>query len=65
MYSEPDVIVNNVQLTGGEAMTLRVAVSCFLSDMVVNGLGDDEAGKVIAEGYIKNSESILNKMGVM
>jgi hypothetical protein len=61
---EAEIIIDGKKLTVGESMTVRVALSSFISDMQENGLGDDEIGKAIAEGYIKNGTSALKKMDI-
>lgn len=33
-------------------MTLWVALQSFYADLITDGLGDDEVGKGICEGYI-------------
>lgn len=65
MPNEAHVIINGKELNYAESMALRVAVTSFLSDMQHNGLGEDETGKAIAEGYIRNSIEILKKIGVI
>ncbi len=59
---EPEVIIDGKRLSVGEAMTLRVAISSFISDLSQNGLGEDDTGKAICDGYIRNGRSILGKM---
>jgi len=49
---EPKIIINGEQLTVGQAMSLRVATSAFIAELVSDGLGDDEHGKNMAEAYI-------------
>ena len=49
--SEPHVVINGIVCTDAMAMTIRVALSCYLTDVTHNGLGDDEMGKGICEGY--------------
>lgn len=58
---EADVQINGEQLSYAEAMTLRVAVSHFFMSLD-EGLGDDETGKAICEGYQRACRTILNKM---
>lgn len=65
MSDEAHVIINGQELDYAQSMALRVAVTSFLSDMQHNGLGEDETGKAIAEGYIRNSIEILKKIGVI
>jgi hypothetical protein len=51
--SEADVTINGVVLTFEESMTLRVALESFVASGVTepDGLGDDDVGRGIAEGY--------------
>jgi hypothetical protein len=57
--NEPIIAINGHQLTLGQAMTVRVAVTSLHAEMVTNGLGNDDVGKGIAEGYIKCCEAIF------
>jgi len=50
--NEARIIINGVELTLGQSMTLRVALQSFAMDLRENGLGDDETGKAIANGYL-------------
>ena len=58
---EANVRINGELLSVAEAMTLRVAVTSFLMGLD-DGLGDDETGKAICEGYKLACRSILGKM---
>lgn len=63
MPPEPTIIINGQTLTQGEAMTVRVALCAFISDMnKPNALGDDETGKAIAAGYVRNGQSVFKIM---
>lgn len=59
---EADVVIEGQTLTRAESMTLRVAVTAFLMTLQDEGLGDDENGKAISEGYQRACKTILNKM---
>lgn len=51
---EPDIRINGTRLTVAQAMTVRVALGAFgitLSDP--EGLGDDETGIALCQGYKK------------
>jgi len=50
--NEARIIINGVELTLGQSMTLRVALQSFAMDLKENGLGSDETGKSIAKGYL-------------
>lgn len=54
---EPEIIINGVKLSIPEAMTIRVAVGNLMIDMQ-SGLGNDEVGKSICEGYKRCLNSI-------
>lgn len=56
---EPKIIINNVYLTEGEAMTIRVAVSSFMLDLQRHGLGDDEHGEHMSTAYQHNLHHII------
>lgn len=56
--NEPSISINNTQLNEGEIMTLRGALEAFESNLKTNSLGDDEHGKKMTSGYLKNIESI-------
>jgi hypothetical protein len=59
---EPKITVNGEELTPGQAMTLRVALTKFVADMRDEGLGDDEMGKHLAKGYIERGNEVLQFM---
>jgi hypothetical protein len=62
--NEATISIEGVELSYAESLTVRVALSSFLSDMAHNGLGSDSIGKSIAEGYLRNGrrvESLLIK----
>jgi len=48
---EPSIEVNGVALTTAQAMTVRVAIESFASDLQGGGLGDDEHGKAMTAAY--------------
>jgi hypothetical protein len=51
MHQEPKIVINNIPLTNAQAMTVRVALETFLLSLVQDGLGDDEHGRAMSEGY--------------
>lgn len=59
---EPDITINGVKLTTAEAMTVRVALSSLMMNMVRDGLGDDETGKAICDGYKRAMDGIFKAM---
>lgn len=60
--AEPHIIINGRALTTAQAMTLRVALSHFASEVRENGLGEDDLGKSIAGGYIARAAEIESLM---
>lgn len=63
MKNEPVITINGVTLTEGMSMTVRVALESFYSDLSFNGLGDDEHGKKMVEGYQTNIKAMRKLMG--
>lgn len=61
-WNEATITINGVECSIGESMTLRVAMEALASDMAEDGLGDDEMGKSLAEGYLRNVRSLREKM---
>ena len=61
-FQEPTVVINDVELTSGEAMAVRVALEAFSTSLMEDGLGDDDHGKAMVKGYMKNIESIRKSM---
>ena len=57
-YKEASIVVNGVPLTIGQSMTVRVALESFASDLNSQGLGEDEMGKKITDGYLNSIEEI-------
>lgn len=59
--SEPEIKINGVTLTVGQAMTVRVALQSFACSMAhPNALGDDEHGRMMVKAYIGNVAQINN-----
>lgn len=54
-WEEADITINGEPLTIGQAMTIRVALEVFATD-ISEGLGDDEHGKRMTQAY---KESII------
>jgi len=55
---EPTITINGFTLNEAQAMTVRVAIEHFAVDLESDGLGDDDVGKRITDGYLKSIESI-------
>lgn len=54
--------VNGSELSSAEAMTVRVALSTFAADLR-DGLGDDEVGFQICNGYNRCLSRIFKLIG--
>ncbi|NTG73323.1 hypothetical protein G6M02_08275 [Agrobacterium rhizogenes] len=61
MSQEASIIINGVELSGGQAMTIRVAVSQFFTEMSddPHSLGDDEHGIAMTKAYKERCGEIL------
>jgi hypothetical protein len=61
--NEPDITINGVRLSVGQAMALRVAATSYHVEMSQpNALGDDEVGVGIAKGYRERLSEVLDLM---
>jgi len=60
--AEPSITVNGVVLSQAEAMTLRVALGSFVISLLSEGLGEDETGLAISQGYKRCADSIHKLM---
>lgn len=60
--SEPVISINGVSLNSAQAMTVRVAIENFSMDLKTSGLGTDELGMAITNGYLRNIEGIRKVM---
>lgn len=52
MSKEPEIIINGINIGSGCVITIRVAIESLASDLIENGLGDDEHGKLMKESYL-------------
>jgi len=59
---EPDIIINGIECSQAEAMTLRVALGSFIMSLRADGLGEDDIGKSITEGYLLNADKLQRYM---
>ena len=50
-WTEADISINGTKLSVAESMTMRVALESFVSDILVNGIGEDEHGRRMTEAY--------------
>ncbi|WP_454287215.1 hypothetical protein [Rhizobium arsenicireducens] len=59
MIGEPHIIINGTPLTTAQAMTVRVALTCYLMEIADDGaLGSDRNGEAIRQGYLKAGREI-------
>jgi len=56
---EAKILVEGVELTDAQSMAVRVALTAFIQEMRSDGPGDDQVGKTLSAGHIKNSEAVL------
>ena len=50
---ESIITINGATLTEAQSMTVRVALQIYAMELQGNGLGSDETGQTIAEGYLR------------
>ncbi len=60
--TESTIIINGVELTHAQSMTIRVALGAFATDLNEQGLGDDKVGQKICENYLLNIHEIYHLM---
>lgn len=53
MTTEAMILINGVELTYAQSMTIRVALENFASGLHADGLGDDPHGKEITQLYLE------------
>jgi hypothetical protein len=61
-FKEPEMTINGTKLTPAQAMTLRVALGSFYMSLDVDGLGEDEHGRVMAAAYKAHAAVIYKLM---
>jgi len=64
-FDEPEIIINGFNLGLGCAMTIRVAIEVFASNLIENGLGDDDHGKSMVIVYRERIDDIRKAMKVI
>lgn len=62
--SEPEIIINGINVGPGCALTLRVAIETFVSSLIEEGLGDDEHSKSMKKHYLDRCNDIRRAMGL-
>lgn len=60
--TEAQITINGHGLTAGQAMTVRCALNSFGASLVEDGLGSDEHGKAMTEGYLARIREIREMM---
>lgn len=61
--NEPTITVNGHTLTEAEAMTVRVALYDYATQLgEPDALGDDQSGRELAAGYLRCTRSVMQKM---
>lgn len=59
---EPAITMNGQKLTSAQCMMIRCAIENFSSDLVNNGLGNDEHGKTMVKLYMERIEEVRKVM---
>jgi len=63
VYGEPRIVINGQALSDAEAMTIRVALESFASDMSEpDALGDDTHGRTMVKLYLRAVDDIRQKI---
>jgi len=62
--NEPKIVINGLELSIAESMTVRIAIDVFVMELKENGLGTDKNGISIRDGYLHCYNTILRKMNV-
>ena len=59
-WTEADVTINGKPLNFAQVMTLRIAISGFITRLhdEVNALGDDDHGKAMRKSYLERAREI-------
>lgn len=65
MKSEPEILINGINVGPGCSMTIRVAIEVFASHLIENGLGDDEHGIRMRKNYFDRINDIRQVMGLL
>ncbi|MDU8350864.1 hypothetical protein RYA05_03030 [Pseudomonas syringae pv. actinidiae] len=58
--SEATIVIDGVQLSSSQSMTVRVALDSFRDQLFERGLGDDAHGISMVESYTKNAAEVIN-----
>lgn len=49
---EATIVINGIELTKAQAITVRVALENYADELRTDGLGEDEGGRAICAGYL-------------
>ncbi len=60
--NESHITINGKSLSVAQSMTVRVALNDFAMSLRSDGLGDDDHGKAMVEGYLKAINEIFTIM---
>lgn len=58
MSCEPLITIWGKELSIGQSMTIRVAIESFASELMSNGIGDDEMGRKLDKAYLQRIKEI-------
>jgi hypothetical protein len=62
---QPNITINYIPLDIGQIMTIHVALESFACELEEKGLGDDDSGKRISEGYLQRIDELRKLMGAI
>lgn len=65
IFQESEIIINGKNVGPACAMTIRVAIEVFASDLIENGLGDEDQGKAMVKSYLSIIDDIRLAMGLI
>lgn len=60
--NEPTITINGRTLSEAQAMTVRVALNNFATQLAAKGLGKDEHGKAMTAGYLQHIAELQRLM---
>jgi hypothetical protein len=61
-WQEPAIVINGTLLTAAQAMTVRVAIQSFATELAeTDALGADETGREIASAY-RDAIGVINRL---
>lgn len=57
-FKEAVIVMNGVELTEGQSMTIRVALEGMAMSLADGQLGDDDHGKAMTKSYMRSIDEI-------